>query len=123
MPSTDSQTRWNELLTGICGLLPGGPARVLVDGRGSQPGILADRLADALNACGRPCLRLPGAIADWNTAESRNPCIPTGTIRLASGPDWHHVERWDVVIWVRTAPSGHRGHDGSGGNGSTGPLQ
>jgi SAM-dependent methyltransferase len=118
MPSRDSQTRWDELLTGIASLLPGGPACVLVDGRGSQPGILADRLADALNARGRPCLRLPGAIADWNTAESGNPCIPTATIRLASGPDWHHRQSWDVVIWVRTALAGHRDHDGGSGNGS-----
>lgn len=105
-----SQTRWNELLTGIAGLLPAGPACVLVDGRGKQPGILADRLGAALNACGRPCLRMPGVIADWNTAESGNPCLPTATIRLASGPDWHRGQHWDMVIWVRTAPAGHSGN-------------
>src|SRR5215469_7688714 len=110
MPSTASQTRWNELLTGIAGLLPAGHACVLVDGQGGHPRIFADRLADALNVSGRPCLRLPGAIADWNTAESGNPCIPTATIRLASGPDWHSDQRWDMVIWVRTAPPGHGGN-------------
>lgn len=123
MLSSASRTRWDELLAGIAGLLPAGSAWVLVDGRGSQPGILADRLAGALNAYGQPCLRLPGAITGWNTTESGRPCIPTATIRLASGPDWHHGQRWDVVIWVRTGHAGHGGHNGSsngsnGGNGS-----
>ena len=118
MPSSASRTRWNELLTGLVGLLPAGPAYVLVDGDGSQPGILADRLAAALNACGRPCLRLPGAIADWNTAKSGDPCLPTATIRLASGPDWHHDQRWDMVIWVRTAPDSQGFRVSGGGNGS-----
>src|SRR5215468_7385560 len=119
MPSmtSASRTRWSELLTGIAGLLPDGPACVLVDGHGRQPGLLADRLADALNARGRPCLRLPGVIADWNTAESGNPCLPTTTIRLASGPDWRQGQRWDVLIWVRTASAGNGGHPGNVGNG------
>jgi len=122
MPSmtSASRARWNELLAGIAGLLPAGPACVLVDGHGSQPGILADRLADVLNACGRPCLRLPGVIADWNTAESGNPCIPTTTIRLASGPGWCPGQRWDLVIWVRTAPGGHDGGVGNGAHGANG---
>ena len=111
MSSTASRIRWNELLASIVGLLPGGPACVLVDGHGVQTQVLADRLADALNVSGRPCLRLPGVIAGWNTAEMANPCIPTATIRLASGPGWRQVQRWDVVIWVRTAPVG----DGSNG--------
>jgi SAM-dependent methyltransferase len=97
------------------------PARGrFVDGRGLQPEILADRLANELNACGRPCLRVPGVIADWNTAESGNPCIPTATIRLASGPDWRHSQRWDVVIWVRTALAGHGDHGAGSGNDGTG---
>jgi SAM-dependent methyltransferase len=116
MPASASRTRWNELLTGIASLLPAAPACVLVDGHGPLPGILADRLADTLNDRGCPCLRLPGVIADWSTAESGNPCIPTATIRLASGPDWHHDQRWDMVIWVRTA-RGNGGGNGYGRNG------
>jgi len=55
-----SHQRWDELLDSLVGLLPAGPASVLVDGDGDQPATLARRLAAALNTAGHSCYRLPG---------------------------------------------------------------
>lgn len=101
-----SRQRWDELLASVAALLPGGPAAVLVDGNGAQPAILAARLATALNAGGRACARLPEPEQDGYPGY---PCLPDGSIRLAAGPGWHQARRWDVVIWLRTAPGGHNG--------------
>jgi hypothetical protein len=88
-----SRRRWDEMLCSLAGLLPAGPASVLVDGRGEQPAVLAIRLAAALNASGRAC------------------------IRVADSSCWREVSSWDVVIWARTAPAGHgaRNCDGHAG--------
>jgi hypothetical protein len=72
-----SRRRWNELLGNIAGLIPAGPAFVLIDGDDPQPAIVADRLASTLNAGDRPCLRLSRA---ERLTDAGNPCIPTATI-------------------------------------------
>lgn len=103
-----SRQRWSELLEGIAGLIPAGPASVLVDGAGDQPKILAGRLACALNAAGRPCFRLPLV---GQPEELGDPCVPVSAITLAHGPDWRRARRWDVVVWLRT------GHHANGPEG------
>jgi SAM-dependent methyltransferase len=77
--SEASRTRWDELLCGIAGLLPAGGVRVLVDGDGQQPAILAGLLAAR---------------------------VPAATIRCSDGPRGRAGESWDVVIWVRASPTG-----------------
>ena len=79
------------MLGSLAGLLPTGPASVLIDGAAEQRAVLATRLAAALNASGRACVRLSEGEGDEN----------------AEGD----AGSWDVVIWLRTAPAGH---DGSG---------
>lgn len=95
MPENATRTRWNELLSGIAGLLPARSASVLVDGDGPEPLILAARLADALPAA---TIRLPGEIV-------RRPGQRRGQ---------RPARREDVLIWVRAAPA-----DRAGGNGSS----
>jgi len=104
-----SHHRWDELLDNIASLLPAGVTSVVVDGPGGQPGAVADRLAATLRAAGRSCSRLarttpPAADADSDSAAE--------TVVLADGPDWRKARGWDVVIWLRTDPSGHGHHPG-----------
>jgi SAM-dependent methyltransferase len=103
-----SSRRWREFLDNIAGLLPAGPAAVLVDGAGGQPLVVADRLAATLRAAGRPCSRRsatsPGSVAP-----------PAGTIVLADGPAWRTAYDWDVVIWLRTKDVGCRQPGGEAG--------
>jgi SAM-dependent methyltransferase len=111
--TTDARRRWDELLRGIAGLLPAGPASVLIDGDGAQPRVLARRLAAMLIGAGRHCLRLPGGDdarpAAWH---GDRPCIPVTTVTLADGPRWRQARRWDVVIWVRSVHGPGHGVDG-----------
>ena len=110
-PDSASRKRWDELLDGLAGLLPPGPVSVLIDGDGTQPAILAGRLAATLIAAGRPCFRLPGT-GEAVAAHAGNPCIPTATIILADGARWHQARSWDVVIWARTPPGPGRAGTG-----------
>lgn len=108
-PSSASLRRWDELLGSIADLVPAGPASVLIDGGGAQMGIVAGRVATALNAAGRPCFRLPGsghraATATSTATDAGIPCIPTSAIVLAEGARWRQARGWDVVIWLRTPP-------------------
>jgi SAM-dependent methyltransferase len=107
-----SRRRWDELLDGIAGLLPPGPATVLIDGHGTQPAILAGRLTATLNAAGRPCSRLPGT-GEAVAADAGDPCIPSATITLADSARWRQARRWDVVIWARTSCARTPGHGDS----------
>ncbi len=75
------------MLGSLAGLLPAGPASVLIDGAEEQRAVLATRLAVMLNAGGRAC------------------------VRLSEGEGHDDAGSWDIVIWLRTAPAGH---DGSG---------
>jgi SAM-dependent methyltransferase len=78
-----SRRRWDEMLRSLAGLLPPGPASVLVGGRGEQAAVLAARLAAALEGRARVC---------------------------SDGGDGGAP--WDVVIWARTAvPAGHGDED------------
>ncbi len=99
-----SRQRWDELLDSIAGLLPAGPAWVLIDGHGDQPAVLAGRLASTLNIAGRPYCRLRGAEAGKPSPAAERPCIPAAAIRLADGARWRQARHWDVVIWLRTPP-------------------
>jgi hypothetical protein len=61
--------RWAELLDNLAGVLPPRAAGVVVDGGDGTAAVVADRLADALLATGRPCARLSDAtpLADEDT--------------------------------------------------------
>ena len=72
------------MLGSLAGLLPTGPATVLIDGAAEQRAILATRLAAALNASGRASVRLSEGAGDG-------------------------AGSWDVMIWLRTAPAKHDG--------------
>jgi SAM-dependent methyltransferase len=109
-----SRQRWDELLDSLVGLLPAGPASVLVDGDGDQPAILASRLAAALSIADHSCYRLPGAEHGTTAPDAARPCISATTIRLADGARWRQVRRWDVVIWLRTPPGPRRPPDADG---------
>jgi SAM-dependent methyltransferase len=94
--------RWAEVLAHLVDALPGGSPGVVVDGPDAQTAEFADRFAAAVRASGRRCVRLedpqPGG------AE---------TVALAQGGRWRANppgDRWDVVIWLRTAaPPGDPG--------------
>ncbi|GGO21265.1 hypothetical protein GCM10011576_39420 [Micromonospora parathelypteridis] len=112
---TGEQTRrWTEVLDHLAAALPPGAVTVVVDGGIPYPGIVADRLADALRGIGRPCARLSDAtpIADedsWRT--DRTP----QTVAIADGPRWRaHPPggKWDVVIRLLT-PAASAGVHGS----------
>ena len=124
VPAAASRGRWEEMLGGLASLLPGGPVSVLIDGAAAPGEVLAARLAAALNASGRGCVRLPAGAGDGTTDR---PCLPATAVRLADGPHWRNARCWDVVIWLRTAPAkrtvpaGHgspNGDDGRNGEGS-----
>lgn len=56
---TDEQRgRWTTVLAHLTTAMPSGAALVLVDGSDSGATLLADRLAAALRAAARPCVRL-----------------------------------------------------------------
>jgi SAM-dependent methyltransferase len=106
-----SDRRWGEFLDNIASLLPGGVASVVIDGPGAQPEAVADRLAVALRAAGRPCSRLAGPTPTGTTPTAAD-ADPAGMLVLAAGPAWRTARGWDVVIWLRTDPAGHDGHPG-----------
>jgi SAM-dependent methyltransferase len=109
--------RWDEMLLSLAGLLPAGPASVLVDGGGAQPAVLATRLATTLTASGRACVRLTGTRGGSPGAGVQpGGGAAAGAIRLADGPGWRGTRSWDVVIWLRTA----RAERVTGGLGSAG---
>lgn len=89
--------RWCEFLDNLTGLLPAGTSGVVIDGPGEQTAVVADRLAAALRAAGRSCLRQAGA-----PPSAADPVA--GTVVLADGPAWRAARDWDVVIWLRTGP-------------------
>jgi hypothetical protein len=60
--------------------------------------MVADRLAAALRAAGRPCSRQTGIAVDAAPP-------PAGTVVLADGPALRAARDWDVVIWLRADPS------------------
>jgi len=104
-----SRRRWDELLGNVAGLLPAGPASVLIDGDQAWAGTVAGRLAASLNAADRPCFLLSGsghgAAAD---SDGGDPRIPSSAIMLAEGGRWRQARNWDAVIWLRTLPgAGH----------------
>ncbi|MDQ7910597.1 class I SAM-dependent methyltransferase [Phytohabitans sp. ZYX-F-186] len=97
-PAEEQARRWSEVLANLAAAIPDGTPSVVVDGRG-YTGMVADRLAAALRAAGRPCARLS---PDDGRAAGHE-------IALADGPGWRGrppAGRWDVVIWLRTPPAG-----------------
>jgi SAM-dependent methyltransferase len=104
-----SKQRWDELLSNIAGLLPAGPAHVLIDDRdGELSAILAGRLAATLDTDGRSCFRLTGEPDARGDGRLR---VPAATISLGDGPRWRQTRRWDVVIWLRIAANGRSGRE------------
>src|SRR5215471_6142591 len=71
--------RWDEMLLSLAGLLPAGPASVLVDGGYQQPAVLATRLAATRAASGRACVRL--TCTDGDTQPDGD--VSGDTVRLA----------------------------------------
>jgi 2-polyprenyl-3-methyl-5-hydroxy-6-metoxy-1,4-benzoquinol methylase len=80
--SGGSTRRWAEMFASLAALLPPACRFVLVDGPAEQAALFAARLADELAARG-------------------------GDVRVTTGPD----ADCDVVIYLRTAPHGHRPAD------------
>ena len=112
--SSKSHERWPELLGSLTALIPAGPTSVLVDGPadgpGPSPGIVADRLAAALHAAGRPCVRLSHPGDAW-TGDGEE---TVDLVLLGDGARWRGTRRWNVVIWLRTAATaGHGDADAS----------
>ncbi len=103
---------WRQVLEIITALVPHGSASIVIDAYpgASQPAGVADRLAAALRAAGRPCARLtdetPYADEDLWRAEATDQ-----TVAVADGPRWRThppAGRWSLLIWLRTSP-GHPG--------------
>lgn len=133
---TDAQRRrWTQVLDRIVDVLPAGEVAVVVDSgappvvddgpdpaaaNGPPPAsLVADRLAEALRAVGRPCVRLTGRAprADedrWRAERTAQ------TVALADGLRWRRQPpggHWDVVVWLRTpgdrvGGQGDRSRDG-----------
>ncbi len=113
VPSAQNR-RWDEVLATLADLLPAGDISVMIDGATGQAELLASRLAATLPARGRPTARLTEAAAD--TGEDPWHGRTAQTVVLADGPRWRAGRRWDVVIWLRTAPAGQGRHgDGEAG--------
>ncbi|UWP81410.1 class I SAM-dependent methyltransferase [Dactylosporangium fulvum] len=106
--------RWTEVLQFLAGVVPPGPATVVVDGTDAQTTAVADRLTDALRAAGRPCHRVPGSTSGGalDAASSSG-----GAVAVADGPEWRARPPrggWRVVVWLRTSRHRHAA-DGSRG--------
>src|SRR5258705_9947833 len=105
--TADTATRrWEQVLDSIADMLPDGARSIVVDGFDQRSALVADRLAAALHAVGRPCSRLTdtnryGDEDAWYADRTAH------TIALADGPRWRSRRTWDVVLWVRTHGHGH----------------
>ncbi len=121
-----SSRRWDELLGGVVTLLPSGTASVLVDGGDARAAVFAARLAAALASGGRCRVPLAGLdpaglampAVPPAQAGSAMPAGPASAITLGYGAEQRAARSWDVVIWLRTAPSrqhGQQGHHGQRG--------
>ncbi|GAB3860808.1 hypothetical protein [Dactylosporangium cerinum] len=103
-----TQDRWDEVMDLLVAAVPAGPATVVVDGTDERTGQVADRLAAALRAAGRPCTRPPG---DAPAADA--------AVVVADGPfarEHPPVGGWDVIVWLRTS---RRQHEADGTRGDT----
>ncbi len=129
MTGASSSIRWAEFLNGIAGLLPDGSADgldVLVAGDAMEAALVAARLATALNAGGRRCVR----VSQSSPSSPSSPSPSAGpasegdaaAIRLADGPGWRTSRHWDVVIVVRTAPTPTVRGGGSRQDGESGAV-
>ncbi|MEV1333010.1 class I SAM-dependent methyltransferase [Micromonospora costi] len=105
---TDEQMRrWADVLDHLTAAVPPGRVTVVVDG-GTHAAVVADRLADALRATGRPCARLTDAtpLADEDAWRAEH---AADAVALADGPRWRRrppTGAWDVTVWLRTRPVG-----------------
>jgi SAM-dependent methyltransferase len=103
----EQRTRWATVLAHLVAAVPAGSASVLVDSAAPPTdgaALLADRLAAALRAAGRPCVRVSDA-ADALPADVRAGRAP-GTAVVADGARWRdHVPatEWALTVRVRTA--------------------
>jgi SAM-dependent methyltransferase len=96
--------RWDVVLDTLLGVVPPGPASVVVDGAApDRCALFADRLAHALQAAGRPYERL---------AASPVPSEASAAVVVADGSRWRAEPPgagWDVAIWLRTPTSSAAG--------------
>ena len=99
-PARERPGRWAEFLDTLIGLIPADATRVAVDGDGPYPALLADRLAGAMTAAGRPCARVTGGGA-------ADPGCPD-TITLADPPAVRTppAEGGDIVVRLSARPRG-----------------
>ncbi|UWZ60111.1 methyltransferase domain-containing protein [Dactylosporangium aurantiacum] len=96
--------------------MPAGVATVVVDGTDERTGQVADRLAAALDAAGRPCTRLPSPTGD---VPDTGAVLSGGAVVVADGPTARErppAGGWDVVVWLRTS---RRQHAADGARGDT----
>jgi SAM-dependent methyltransferase len=111
---TDEQrARWSTVLAHLVAAVPAGSPSVLIDGADGAA-LLADRLAAALRAAGRPCVRVSDAACATH-ADVRSGRSP-GTAVVADGARWRdHVPatEWALTVRVRSAANagGYRDDD------------
>ncbi|MEU0555267.1 methyltransferase domain-containing protein [Dactylosporangium sp. NPDC006015] len=128
-----TQDRWDEVMTLLVESVPAGRATVVVDGTDATTGPVADRLAAALRAAGRPTTRSSTATGPLATARS---AVATGSmgaagsaaatgsagaageVFVADGAEARAgaPDGWDVVVWLRTS---RREHAADGARGDT----
>ncbi|WP_326557491.1 class I SAM-dependent methyltransferase [Micromonospora sp. NBC_01796] len=128
---TEEQSRrWTEVLDHVAAALPSGVVSVVIDGGSAHAAVVADRLADALHAGGRPCARLTGHTPPASTGQppldaryrleagdNRRTEGTPDTVTVADGSGWlarPPSGRWDVVVWLRTPPVGPGANGGRG---------
>jgi SAM-dependent methyltransferase len=112
--AADQTRRWAEVLGSLAAMLPATAASVVIDGADGQAGLLADRLAETLQATGRRCARLTDANPLGDEDAWRADRV-VETVALADGARWRASppgRAWDVVIWLRTGKRGD-GEDGA----------
>jgi SAM-dependent methyltransferase len=112
------RARTVQVIEVLADLVPAGagrPRAVLVEAGSGPTADFADRLAGAIRALGRPCVRLPDGVSPGTPGAVDRQTGSGGAVLLADGPGWRAAPptgRWDVVVYLRTPPpaGARRGH-------------
>ncbi|MFF5231915.1 class I SAM-dependent methyltransferase [Dactylosporangium sp. NPDC000521] len=117
-----TQDRWDEVMTLLVESVPSGRVAVVVDGTDAMTGPVADRLAAALRATGRPAIRATGRSASRSAAvegaAGASGSAGADGVLVADGAEARERAPggWDVVVWLRTS---RREHAADGARGDT----